>query len=102
MAIVNPSIFREYDIRGRSDVELTDDFVTELGQRMGPSWSAEVVAEWHLGGMFATVAKEFSFRSRPTSSGYRGHRHRRRAYADGVLLAAYLASRWRSCDYRQP
>ncbi|HEY3359860.1 MAG TPA: phosphomannomutase/phosphoglucomutase [Polyangia bacterium] len=32
---MNPRVFREYDIRGLSDTELTDDFVADLGRAAG-------------------------------------------------------------------
>ena len=32
---VNPEIFREYDIRGVADRDLTEDFVRTLGRAMG-------------------------------------------------------------------
>jgi phosphomannomutase/phosphoglucomutase len=32
---MNPSVFREYDIRGLSDSDLTDDFVRDLGRAVG-------------------------------------------------------------------
>ncbi len=31
----NPGVFRKYDVRGRADVELTDEFVTALGRAYG-------------------------------------------------------------------
>ena len=33
--MLQPNIFREYDIRGIADVELTDDGVSTLGQAIG-------------------------------------------------------------------
>jgi phosphomannomutase/phosphoglucomutase len=32
---MNPKVFREYDIRGVADRDLTDDFVTDLGRALG-------------------------------------------------------------------
>ncbi len=39
MAISNPFVFREYDIRGVADRDLPDDFARDLGRALGTFWS---------------------------------------------------------------
>ena len=50
MAFVPEHIFREYDIRGIADTELTDDFVMSIGQAFGTWLSARGVTKASLGG----------------------------------------------------
>jgi phosphomannomutase/phosphoglucomutase len=35
MSIVNPNVFREYDIRGVADRDLPDDLARDLGRALG-------------------------------------------------------------------
>lgn len=38
-SIVNPHVFREYDIRGRADADLPDEMVRDLGRALGTFWA---------------------------------------------------------------
>ena len=38
-SIVNPHVFREYDIRGDAERDLPDELVTDLGRALGTFWS---------------------------------------------------------------
>ena len=46
---MNPSVFREYDVRGIVGKDLTDDFVFELGKSIGTYATAEGVKAMSLG-----------------------------------------------------
>jgi len=43
---MNPNVFREYDIRGLSDSDLTDDFVLDLGRASARTSRAAGSGAW--------------------------------------------------------
>ncbi len=99
---VNKSIFREYDVRGIVDKDLTQDLAYHLGRALGTLMRERNLSTVSIGRDCRPSGVWLGAGVESWLFGQRHHRARRwrRAYAIPILFDGLLSHRWRCADHR--